>query len=204
METENAVLPVSRSSALATFKAAVGHLSYKPKAVFPSEMFLFYLQAQDFGEDDLILESGVGFGGSTTYLVELFPKTTIASVDSDAYQQLQFFMQRMKRHKNLHLTRGDALRLLPLLAQRARADRIAVLIDGPKRMAAVSLASKMLQDSRVKFVAVHDLPDEMARLGHFHSHDSAWRKAYGFLDEKVGEFRKYYPKGPGLTIFKKI
>lgn len=164
-------------------------------------MFLFYLQAQEFDEDDLILESGVGFGGSTSYLAELFPKTMIASVDANAYRQFETVKRQLANKPNITLRKGDAIKLLPMLLSRCYANRIAVLIDGPKKMQAVSLASRLLHDSRVKFVAVHDLPPDMTKLGHFCSHDDDWQDRYSFLDDKVGEFRKHFEKGPGLTIF---
>lgn len=201
MEAQSAVISLPSSSALTSFQKKVGHLLYRQKGIFPSEMFLFYLQAQDFDADDLILESGVGFGGSTTYLALLFPDTMIASVDGDAYGQLQHVRRQLARHRNATIRKGDSTKLLPLLLERCYANKIGVLIDGPKKMMAVALASRLLQDSRVKFVAVHDLPPEMQKMGDFHSWDSQWRKSYGFLDDKVGEMRGHYPDGPGLTIF---
>lgn len=202
MEALSAVIPLSGNSPLSRFNKAVGKMPYRLKGIFPSEMFLFFKLAHDFNADDLILESGVGYGNSTMYLAKLFPSTTIASVDADKYWQLDHVKRQLSAHRNVNVHKGDSTKLLPMILQRVKANRVAVLIDGPKKMLAVSLASRMLQDSRVRFVAVHDLPDEMAKLGSFHSHDSDWRKSYGYLDSKVGEAKDVYPEGPGLTIFK--
>lgn len=182
-----------------TFQQLVGKMPYRPKAIFPSEMFLFYKLAKDFGPKDHIIESGVGYGGSTSYLVRLFPFTRITAVDADRYRQ---FGKLKQQFKTVELIRGNSLRLLPAIVRRSNGERIAILIDGPKRQPAINLANKLLEaNTRVRFVAVHDLSVEMAKQGTFNSKDEAFQKQFGFLDKDVGPYRNIYPSGPGLTIF---
>jgi precorrin-6B methylase 2 len=177
-------------------------LPYKPKAIFPSEMFLFYKLAKDFDANDHIFESGVGYGGSTSYLARLFPRTKITSIDADRYGQLEQLQIKFKRNApNVVLLKGNSARVLPSLIRLSGARRIAVLIDGPKARAALRLVKRLLRNRHVEFVAVHDLSEEMAKHGKVNSRDAAFRAAYGHLDHGVGEYLNIYPNGPGLTIF---
>jgi tRNA A58 N-methylase Trm61 len=165
------------------FKRLTSDLIYKPGAIFPSEMFLFYCEAKAC-EADHIIESGVGHGGSTRYLARLFPSARITSVDKN------------EGHPGLtEFRKGDATQLLPEIVKYSHRKNIAILIDGPKKQKAINLAGNLLQDSRVHFVAVHDLPDG-------DSHTKSWRDNYGFLDANVGEYLKHYPNGPGLMVFR--
>ncbi len=184
------------------FRRLTSHIPYKPKSIFPSEMFLFYSEVVKH-RCDHILESGVGYGGSTTYLAVLFPKVRITSIDKDGYGQLSTLKAKLRRSaKNIEVLKGNSVRLLPKIIKSSDAKSIAVLIDGPKREKAVHLAQALLkQDARVKFVAVHDLPKPLELLGQAWTRTPPYQKHYGYLDEKVGGFREFYPMGPGLTLF---
>lgn len=180
------------------FKKLTAKISYKPHGIFPSEMYLFYKLAYDFNEHDHIIESGSGL--STLYLSALFSKTKITSIDRH-YGSL--FTIR-NRKNNLNLIRGDSSIMIPKLINNLNCNRIAILIDGPKGLLAVHLAKKVMSDSKVKFVAVHDLPDALAQMGKFNTRSHTYRNEYDYLDNDVGEYRtKHYPNGPGLTIFSK-
>jgi hypothetical protein len=179
-------------------------MRYHPKSIFPSEMFMLYKAIRTFNAHDRIFESGVGYGGSTTYLARLFPHTPIVSVDLDKYAELEHVRKLLQREApHVKLIKGDSRELLPRLVQRSTGRRIAVLIDGPKGKAAMKLMRVLIQLPRVVLVAVHDLHDE--HLIHGESSKSPdFRAAYDSLDADVGVYRnQHYPKGPGLTIFKR-
>lgn len=168
--------------ALNDFIQLTDDLVYKPKAIFPSELFLFYCKAKE-ASVDRIFESGVAFGGSTEYLNILFPDVIVTSIDKGKWKPRKDIVQ------------GDGLILLPKFVSRSKHNRIAILIDGPKGKPAIRLAKKLLQFKKVCFVAVHDPVN-----GKVDSHDILFREQFGFLDEKVGVAIKKYPQGPGLRF----
>lgn len=173
------------------FKRLTAGLRYRPKAVFPSEMFMFYSTAKAFKVDQII-ESGIGNGGSTAYLAKLFPDLPIISIDKDVSGAAGLAVTTIK---------GNAVYMLPDIVARSNAQRIGALIDGPKGKLAIRLAKRLLNDPKVQFVAVHDLAFE-GKQHLIDSHDPEFRKRYGFLDSSVGAARKKHPNGPGLSIFK--
>lgn len=183
------------------FRKRTQSLGYRPKAIFPSEMFIFATQAKHW-KIDHIVESGVGYGGSTSYLIKLFPNIKISCVDNDRYRQFDRVKILLKRQTpNIELFKGESVKLLPRIVRKSRAKRIAVLIDGPKRQRAVELANHLKRDRRVRFVAVHDLSPVLAEQGTFTSMAESYDELRAELDSVVGDYRRYYPRGPGLTFF---
>lgn len=163
-------------------------LDYRPKAMFPSELFLFYYLAKQ-ARTDHVIESGVGNGGSTQYLKRLFPgvrRTGIDRTEVDAH--------------GCELFRGQAEDLLPWVVRRSRGKSLAILIDGPKGKPALKLKKILFRDHRVSLVAIHDLAFEVKKPQVL-SHDEEFRKRFGFLDEKVGSALEKHPNGPGLSVF---
>lgn len=184
---------------LETFIERTKGLSYKPKSIFPSEMFLFYNEALKV-DPDLIIESGVGYGGSTRYLTKLFPKEPpIIAIDDERYRQ-PGVQSRLKWR--VRFEAGNSFQVLPFLVDSIEARRIVILIDGPKGEGAVELARQMLRRGNVVFVAVHDLPYALPGRYVCQSHRVDFRQAFGFLDKGLpaAQLRKQ-PQGPGLTIF---
>ncbi len=160
-------------------------LPYLPKAIFPSEMFMFYYIAKG-KEVDCVIESGVGNGGSTNYLDALFPDAEIISVDLGDVKLTR------ELHPRIEFIKGDGSIEVPRIVDRAIGKNIGVLIDGPKNDLAIELANKLVD--KVRFIAIHDLPP-------FDTHSRSFRKNFGFLDSNVGAYLKKYPNGPGLRIF---
>lgn len=177
------------------FRFKTSKIPYRPGAIFPSEMFLFYKLATGFSAYDRIIESGSG--NSTLFLLALFPKISITTIDKHLNELFKI------KSKRLVGIKGDSREVLPDLIKKASpyCDKIAVLIDGPKGPDAVYLAEAALKNKKVLFAAVHDLPDHLAQMGRFNTKDEKYREQYGVLDENVGDYLLRYPSGPGLTIF---
>lgn len=151
-------------------------------------MFLFCELAKK-SECDGVIESGGRLGGSTSFIAAT-SQLPLVSVGSDPFEL-----------PGVVFIKGDSRKILANLIRESASQRLAILIDGPKGQDAVDLALKALQSEKVKFVAVHDLTPGQAAAGKFHSHHEAFRKEYGFLDDKVGTYLEKYPAGPGLTVF---
>lgn len=166
-------------------------LAYRQKGIFPSEMFLFYCRAKQAGADHII-ETGVGYGGSTSYLARLFPDVPITSIDRNV---------RHAAGLGVKVARGDAQWVLPDVVRRSSGNALAILIDGPKGPPALDLARRFLGAEKVKVIAVHDLAFE-AGDHRIDSHADEFRDQYGFLDARVGVALKKHPRGPGLSLLK--
>lgn len=171
------------------FRRLTAGLTYRPKAVFPSEMFLFYAKARAAGADRVV-ESGICFGGSTSYLARLFPGA-VTSIGLNIAGALGL---------KVDLIRGDSTLLMPGVVDRFEGGSVAILIDGPKGQTALTLKDRMLRKENVRFVAVHDLAFEPGDHV-IDSHAPDFREDFGVLDTHVGEALKKHPRGPGLSIF---
>lgn len=184
-----------------SFMERTAAIGYRPKAIFPSELYIFAVQVECRNIDHII-ESGVGYGGSTSYLMKLFPKVQISCVDNDRYKQFDSLAASLKRAAhNIELFKGESVKLIPRIISKSKAKRIAVLIDGPKRQRAVDLANGLKRDRRVKFIAVHDLSPALSEQGTFSSKAEMYDWVRAELDSIVGDYRQHYPRGPGLTFF---
>lgn len=180
------------------FEEVTADLTYRPKALFPSELFLFHSHA-NLNRCDMIIESGTGWGGSAQYLARLFPLVPVYSIDQSEGMTDQVKAMGLK----VKFITARAQLAIPMILDKKQPERAAVLIDGPKGKAAAKLACELLNDwQNVCFVAVHDLTSDLPGQYVIHSHTQHFRALAGHLDDKVGQVaRLKHPKGPGLTIF---
>lgn len=196
------------------FKELTRDIPYLRKAIFPSELFMFYREALRVNADHII-ESGIGNGGSTAYLERLFPNVQITSIDRGKVELTRSL------HPNIEFIQGDGRWEVAKAVHNSKSNSIAVLIDGPKGNQAIMLAKRLLMFyDNVKIVAIHDLQSDkispiyiqrdwlLKRISAFldnafaNSHDSEFRELAGDLDAKTGSALQKYPNGPGLSIYK--
>lgn len=194
------------------FKKATRGLHHHPKAIFPSELFLFYREAKRI-EADHIIESGIGYGGSTSYLDRLFPDIKITSIDRGEVEDVRAL------HPRIEFIQGDGRHEVSRAVWRSEGKNIAVLIDGPKGWIATMMTNSLLLKDNVKIVAIHDLQsdkeskfylqrevmrDRIIRFlnkAYVNSHDQKFREFASDLDRGVAALKKY-PNGPGLSIYR--
>lgn len=183
-----------RRIVLPSFRAACEALGYRPKSVFFSELFLFLRECDD-RRIDVVIESGVKFGGSTQVLAATFWGRVI-SIDRS-------FLPEFRRAAPLgvRLVQGEAAHEIPRLLQALNGQRVAVLIDGPKGERALALKDQCLQVECVQLVAVHDVAAGLGELRH--STESTFRRYYGrALDQLLpADMQTKYPFGPGLGLW---
>lgn len=194
------------------FIDATRGLPHYPKALFPSELFMFYREARRV-EADHIIESGIGYGGSTAYLDRLFPDIKITSIDRGKVESIR------ESHPRIQFIQGDGYWEIPEAVRSSKGKNIAILIDGPKGHRAIHLADRILGSGRVRIVAIHDLqveknhPEYLKRKPWLRdaivrflekacadSHNQSFRDFAGFLDKDIEAIKKY-PNGPGLSIY---
>lgn len=185
---------------LPDFRTICTAVGYRPKGIFFSELFLF-LRACQQAFVDIIIESGVKNGTSTDVLAAAFPGPMI-SIDLVPPTRWGVTPGNTLLVGHRAFITGDAAVLIPeQLDKLGGATKVAVLIDGPKGDRARALRDVCLARPNVRLVAIHDEPLGGGETRH--SHDATFREYYGQgLDELVpAEWRKKYPKGPGLAIW---
>lgn len=174
---------------LADFRLVCAAHPYVAKGIFYSELFLFLETCARRGVQRVI-ESGVKHGFSTRMLHAAFPGPLI-SVDQVA----------CVTPPGVHFVKGNALAVVPLIAERMSDRRLGILIDGPKGDAALALKDACALIPSVHVVAVHDAQRGGGET--FHSQDPAFRKFAGCeLDALITHaYAAKYPVGPGLAVW---
>jgi hypothetical protein len=174
---------------VAAFAQICGRHPYRPKGLFYSEVFLV-LEAFRQARVTLAIESGVKFGLSTRLLSEAFDGPLV-SIDQDPCET----------PAGVTFLRGDARVVLPELLERWPAERLGILIDGPKGAAALALKDACLRHPAVSVVAVHDVAPGGGETAH--SQDQLFRVTAGqALDALIDHpYARKYPNGPGLGVW---
>lgn len=171
------------------FETLTADISYQPKGLFYSELYLLLCRCQTRNATDVI-ESGVRYGMSTRVLAAVYPDHVV-SIDRSLYDVPD----------GVRFVQGDG-RVLVIRQLEATDGRVAVLLDGPKGPDAQALRAKCLRYPQVVLVAVHDSPRGLGEQ--WHSHDPSFRASIGRrLDQRVvhaGICRRH-PDGPGLGIW---
>lgn len=142
---------------------------YPLSGIFPSEMAFFLWRCERAGVE-CIIESGRCFGYSTAILAAYgeLRGTRVVSIDFDWMPEATAASRRgLARFQRLELITGDSFCALPRVLRTERR-RIALLVDGPKRHAAVYLSAAACAIGTVCLVAHHNVPDHQADLlAHF-------------------------------------
>ena len=140
---------------LSSFRNSIEGINYEKGGIYNSEMLLFVSLIKHFGVK-LIIESGRARGQSTKVIGENFKDSDykIFSIEYNKYSpDVRISKERLKNYTNVNLLFGDSFKILPTLIK----DECCVLIDGPKRVAAIQLAIESLRNPLVKAVFIHDL-----------------------------------------------
>ena len=208
-----------------TFKAdfsegskTIAAIRWRRKGMFPSEVLAFCVLAKHLRLSH-IFESGMAMGYSTESLATLL-ELPIVSFDLAGYGLWQHWLTRFRlsRFNNLAIYRGNSKKMLPpMLEQSEPGDRIGLIIDGPKGLAAVELANNLARRfSQIKLIGIHDIgqgrDSEFRHLYQglgwhgFATDNQQFRKYVGELDERIiiksgfEEATRKYPSGPGIGL----
>jgi predicted O-methyltransferase YrrM len=153
---------------LPTFLETLNDEKYQLRGVLNSEALLIVAIAEHFGVKSII-ESGRARGHSTNLLAKYFqsnPEMKIASIDLDNHSEDAKYSEKyLQKFSNLTLIYGDSFEVIP----QTISGECIIFIDGPKGEDALELCSRLLLDSRVKAVLIHDLhknvfPRDIAEL----------------------------------------
>lgn len=126
-----------------TYKKLVNIKAYERKAIYHSELYLFWKLARKMGIKRIV-ESGTYYGFTANRLARLFPDCEIISYE-----------YREKRYR-IALTRCKGYRAVyGNLDESMLTPDTALLIDGPKWMTAINLAHRLAD--KTKLLAIHDM-----------------------------------------------
>jgi hypothetical protein len=142
-----------------TFEA-IAEEQYEPRGILNSEMALIIFTCRRFGIERMI-ESGRARGQSTYLLGKYLPDCEILSVEMRGGPDEAFARERLRDLANVELHEGDGNELVPFLAAEDQRPT-AVLCDGPKGAAAVTILKRCFERPHVRLGFIHD----MRRLDH--------------------------------------
>jgi len=170
-------------------KTLVGE-TYQLRGIFNSEALLIVSIVKHFRVLHLI-ESGRARGHSTNLFAKFFsdePDFKITSIDYDnTSEDTKYSEKYLAKYTNLELIYGDS----NVIIEKNITENCIVFIDGPKANDAIMLATRILDDKRVKAVLVHDLHKnsfhrnicEAIFANCFFSDDDEFVSKFRYLDE---------------------
>lgn len=114
---------------------------------FPSfglqrQIMIFYLGLVRFYNIDLIIESGVGLGFSTRYLIDFSDKFNVKTISIDLNKNDLYVKERnihFKKNSMSSFVEGDGFLKVAELVKKNQNSRIALMLDGPKNLEAICL-----------------------------------------------------------------
>jgi hypothetical protein len=106
------------------------------------QIMVFYLALVRFYKINLVIESGVGMGYSTKYLIDFSEKFNIQTVSIDLNINQLYCKHRNVEFKKNSLSsfeEGDGFLKVSELVMQNKDKKIALFLDGPKHLEAISL-----------------------------------------------------------------
>jgi soluble P-type ATPase len=140
------------------FKNTITNTWLTPRGVVFSEGFALCSLIKHF-DVDLVIESGVAYGGSTEMMAQFTNKPIMAIDTFEAYSDSYVYVKdRMSKYDNVLLVQGDSYEKIPEILRSFKDNKVGLFIDGPKGIEAVELAHRIyFEDDRVKFICIHDI-----------------------------------------------
>ena len=128
---------------------------YEPRGIIHSEMALIIYIAQKL-EIERFIESGRARAQSTYILAKYLPDIEIHSIEMREGEDADFGRQRIANMRNVTCHSGDGSVLVSWLVERSQ-ERTAILCDGPKGAAAVTILEKCFEYQHVMAGFIHDM-----------------------------------------------
>ena len=175
------------------------HLTYFKNGIFFSEGFAFINFFKMFN-CDILIESGLRYGGSTRMFLNFFDNSTTI-LTNDLFEQhtkdignTLNLIKKDYNNRNWKFYPGDGEKvILDLIKKYENTDKkIAVLIDGPKYEIALKIQEECLKFKNVKFVAIHDIVNNVYPVENKNLLESIVKKALVMTEFPCGIVSKPY------------
>jgi hypothetical protein len=176
---------------ISKFESSVMPLEWLERSILLSEGFAV-CAIGDMRNIDMFIESGIYNGRSTQIWAKYFDSIPVIAIDIVLREET---IKRLNEYKNIKLLEGDGVELVRKTINNNPSKRIGVFLDGPKSMAAIALARKIIKHDAVKYVAMHDLcrkresrsiANSWKRIG-FYSDEQWFVDKYSFLDKEESQ-----------------
>jgi hypothetical protein len=199
------------------FIEIIGDIDYDENGMFNSEIYMVYLLYKELN-CNLFIESGIDYGVSTQRFLKLIHDEYIG-IDINEYCTGRLFNK-----SNFQFICGNSLNIINNIVDNKEND-IFIMIDGPKGHDAIQMKNMLLDNNKVKVVAIHDTYDGLENEDYLRVFETKNNFEYAnkyfdvlnLRDKKdiVTIYNKYnnnlgetyhsrYPTGPGVSIYSKI
>lgn len=198
------------------FIEKVSWMDYEDNGMFNSEIFLLYVLYKEMN-CNMIIESGIDNGVSTKRLLNLIEDDYVG-IDINQNSAGANF-----NNTNFKFLCGDSTTLINNIIDNNNKN-IFVIIDGPKGHIASNLKNKLLENDKIKIVAIHDTYDGLEHDNHLRVFESKGNEGYNkkyfkLLNDnsKISIFNKInhpieynltyaqiFPNGPGMSVYSKL
>jgi hypothetical protein len=162
---------------------------YEERGILNSEMLAACSVAASLGAQ-IIIESGRARGQSTRTLARYFADTgvRIISLELERDADAKYAEEQLRSFPHVQLLYGDTFRTLPSLLEKHADQRVALLVDGPKGLAAIQLIDRALSEhENVVAAFLHDTRKQTPQREHLES--GGYRAFFTDDDEFVASFR---------------
>jgi len=178
---------------------------YPPNSLFFSEGLAVYSLAKYF-EIDILIESGVFRGGSTSIWIRTLKDISIQCYDileSERHVSIvQEVIDQYQNNPNIKFTIGDSIVEIPKYIESNLDKRVGVFVDGPKEQKGLDLCNTCLSYNNVFFSCLHDF-SELNDSKHLSTKTSSkFISLAGNMNAHHPQIAKY-PNGPGLYCITK-
>lgn len=199
------------------FLSKISHLDYRDNGMFNSEIYMIYTLYKELN-CDLFIESGIDNGVSTEKFLHLINDEYIGI---DINQHCYGSKVKMP---NFNFICGNSINIIKNIVENKQ-NNIFIVIDGPKSKQAIQLKNELLENEKVKIVAIHDTYDGLEDDHHLRVFETKNNFEFSkkYFDElnmktiidKTTIFNKKnnqlsktyyecYPTGPGLSVYSKL
>lgn len=178
---------------------------YPPNSLFFSEGLAVYSLAKYF-KIDILIESGVFRGGSTSIWIRTLKDISIQCYDILESKRhvsiVQGVIDKYQDNPNINFTIGDGIIEIPKFIESNPDKRIGVFVDGPKDRQGLDLCDKCLSYNNVFFSCLHDF-SKLNDSKHLSTRTSSkFNSVAGDMNAQHPQIGKY-PNGPGLYCITK-
>jgi hypothetical protein len=199
------------------FLKEIDNIDYGENGMFNSEIYMVYLLYRELN-CNLFIESGIDYGVSTQKFLKLIHDEYIG-IDINEY-----CLGRMFVNNNFKFICGNSLNIINNIVDN-RENNIFIMIDGPKGYDAIKMKNELLENKKVKIVAIHDTYDGLEEENHLRVFETKnnklyYEKYFNILNQKDKSnittiynkrnnqssqmYIDTFPSGPGVSIYSKI
>jgi hypothetical protein len=199
------------------FIEIIGDIDYDENGMFNSEIYMVYLLYKELN-CNLFIESGIDYGVSTQRFLKLIHDEYIG-IDINEYCTGRLFNK-----SNFQFICGNSLNIINNIVDNKEND-IFIMIDGPKGHDAIQMKNMLLDNNKVKVVAIHDTYDgleneDYLRVFETKNNKSYYEKYFDILNQKDKSntttiynkrnnqssemYVDTFPSGPGVSIYSKL